>query len=330
MPSDLHGEAPRNSRWALLYSQGLGVVCALATVLLLAAGSVIIAATRNGAAAQLQMDDILFFFRRPSPWHLWFYLLLPVLALFALNTAWCTWRNLVRLIKLRIRLPEAYAAPVLHVAFLIALLAHGVGGIAGREGQPLLLDHRWRALGGGRQGRLLALHQERLPDGQPKRVQARLAIRDASGRSWETVVGYNQPLSFGWGSDLLLLANYGRQQEAQLTDGTNTCTAVAGAVCALGPHTLRLLAVYPSGHWGPIPAVLVQPSGDGQQHFFLLPDRPQQLADQTIVRLKAVHDRPLVLLRHRHAPGNPWALIAALVLMLGLVLMGRRWIGRGH
>jgi hypothetical protein len=325
MRSEPHAE-PTASRWALLYSQGLGLTCGLATVVLLALGSVVIAVTRDGASARLQMDDILAFFRWPSPWHIWFYLLLPVLGLFALNTVLCTWRNLARLFKLRVRVPSAYAAAVLHIAFLIALVAHGVGGLAGGEGRPLLVSSQWRALGGGRQGRLLELSEERLPDGQPKHVQARLAVRDEAGRSWETVVGYNQPLSSGWGSDLMLLARYGWRQEAQLTDGVSTCTAAPRAICTLGAHRLRVLAVHPSGHWGPVPAVLVRPAGGTEQQFFLLPKRPRKLADQTVVRLEAVRDQPLVLLRVRRAPGNPWALISALVLMVGLLMMGRRWL----
>jgi hypothetical protein len=325
MRSEPHTE-PTASRWAWLYSQGLGLICGLATVVLLALGSVVIAITRDGASARLQMDDILAFFRWPSLWHIWFYLLLPVLGLFALNTALCTWRNLARLFKLRIRAPSAYAAAVLHLAFLLALVAHGVGGLASGEGQPLLVSSQWRALGGGRQGRLLELSEARFPDGQPKQVQARLALRDEAGRSWETVVGYNKPLSSGWGSDLLLLARYGWQQAAQLTDGVSTCTAAPSAICVLGAHRLRVLAVHPSGHWGPVPAVLVRPAESTEQQFFLLPKRPQKLADQTVVRLEAVRDQPVVLLRVRRAPGNPWALLASLVLMTGLLMMGRRWL----
>jgi len=38
--------------------------------------------------------------------------------------------------------------------------------------------------------------------------------------------------------------------------------------------------------------------------------------------------KPAILLRHRRAPGNPIALLASLLLALGLLLMWRRFIPR--
>ena len=49
-------------RWAWLRSQGLGLVCGFATVLLFAIGSVVISATRDGASSAIHMDDLRGFF----------------------------------------------------------------------------------------------------------------------------------------------------------------------------------------------------------------------------------------------------------------------------
>ena len=98
MPSDTRfaPDAAGRRRWEWLWSQGLGVLCGQATVLLLAVGSVCLAVTRGGESAAIVMDDIRGFFTAPSRVQLWFYLLLPVLSLYALNTALATWRNVVR------------------------------------------------------------------------------------------------------------------------------------------------------------------------------------------------------------------------------------------
>jgi len=87
MPSEAErpAAAQRASRSEWLYSQGLWIVCGQATVLILALGSVVLAATRDGASRAIAMDDLNGFFAAPAAAHLWFYLLVPVLGLYALN-----------------------------------------------------------------------------------------------------------------------------------------------------------------------------------------------------------------------------------------------------
>jgi hypothetical protein len=45
-----------------------------------------------------------------------------------------------------------------------------------------------------------------------------------------------------------------------------------------------------------------------------------------MLSLERFATRPAILLRGRHAPGNPWALLASLLLALGLLMMWRRFI----
>ncbi len=56
MPSDLplHSAGPPTSRWSWLSSQGLGVLCGQATVLLLAVDSIVLAATRDGISVSCE------------------------------------------------------------------------------------------------------------------------------------------------------------------------------------------------------------------------------------------------------------------------------------
>jgi len=130
MPSEAErpAAAQRASRSEWLYSQGLGIVCGQATVLLLALGSVVLAATRDGASRAIAMDDLNGFFAAPAAAHLWFYLLVPVLGLYALNIFLATVRSVYRKWCDGLRDPRSYAAAVIHVAFLVALFAHLVGG----------------------------------------------------------------------------------------------------------------------------------------------------------------------------------------------------------
>ena len=136
MPSELRASAAAagGRRWDWLFSQGLGVVCGQATVLLLAIGSVVLTATRDSASAAIAMDDLRGFFVAPSAVHTWFYLLVPILGLYALNTALATWQSVARKWRSGIRAPRFYAAAVIHVAFLTGLLAHAIGGLGGAHG----------------------------------------------------------------------------------------------------------------------------------------------------------------------------------------------------
>jgi hypothetical protein len=237
------------SRWRWLRSQGLGLACGLATVVLLAVGSVVLAATRDGASAGIHMDDLRGFFAPPRAAHAWLYLILPVAALYALNTVLATWDTVARKWRAGARAPAAYAASVVHVGFLLALVAHAAGGLLGKDGGGVIVASRWQQLPGFGEARLLSLDVESLPGGMPRSAVARLEVRDGGGGVREEIVGYNDPLSAGAGARLALLAEFGR---------------------------LR---------------------GTGE---------------------------PAVLLRTREAPGNPWALAAALVLVGGVALMWRK------
>jgi len=121
------------------------------------------------------------------------------------NTLWCTWRNVVVRWRAGRREPSAYAAALIHLGLLVALLAHLVGGLANREGGQVVVGASPVDLGDGRRARLVRLDIEPQADGSPKSVRATLELSDAAGVTTPAVVGYNEPLSRALGSDLWLL-----------------------------------------------------------------------------------------------------------------------------
>jgi hypothetical protein len=188
-----------------LRSQGLGVLCGQATVLLFAIGSVVLGATRDDASADIKMDEIRGFITTPSVVHTWFYLLVAVVALFALNLLLCTWDTVVSRVKAGRWMPSVYAASLVHVGVLVALAAHLVGGLWSREEGQVVVGEEFSALGDGRLARLVALRIEPQADGSPKSVQATLELRSEAQELSTEVLGYNEPLSAGLGSELILL-----------------------------------------------------------------------------------------------------------------------------
>lgn len=303
-------------RWAWLRSQGLGVICGLSTTLLLAVGSFVLAATRDGASAGIGMDDLRGFFTPPALAHAWLYLLLPVVALYALNTLYATLDSVVRKVRAGVRRPSAYAAAVMHVAFLVAMAAHGVAGVFGEEGPQVTIGDGWTPVG-DRQARLVGFELEQLPNGMPKRVRALVETDDGA----RAEVGYNAPLSFGLGSELWLLADSGHAPSgATLALGWARCTVAIGGTCQLGERQVDLLALTRAG------LHLRVRSDEGQVERWAVPGRPVALAAGQELLVAGIESRPAIVLRGRYTPGHPVALASALLLVLGAGLLWRRLV----
>jgi len=316
---------------ALLRSQGLGLLCGFGTVLLLAVGSFVLAATREGASRAIAMDDLRGFFAPPSFTHLWLYLLLPVFGLYALNTALATWHSVVRKIRAGVRAPARYAPALLHVSFLLALLAHAVGGLWGGErGEAVLAEGAWQRLPGGPEARLRSLAVDRLPNGMPREVRAAVELRDDAGRGEEVLVGYNQPISSGLGAELHLLGDMGQAPVAELSLGPDRCAAPVGATCTLSGLSVEIGNVVEPGRMGPraMAEVRVSAGGGAPQLLWLVEGREAPLADGRPLRLDRLAARPAILVRSRAAPGNPWALFSALAILAGVALLWRRFLPR--
>lgn len=316
------GAAP--DRWGWLRAQGLGLACGFGTVVLLAVGSVVMVATREGASAGIGLDDLTGFFLRPSLAHLWLYLLFPLAGLYALNTTLATLDNVRRRWRAGQRAPSAYAIAVVHLAFLLALAAHGVGGFLSEERGAVVLTSGWQPLPGFGEARLASLEVDALPGGMPKAVRAAIERRRPGGAVEPAVVGFNEPLSEGWGARLALLQDQGRAPVARLSSGPDRCVLVEGQRCLVGGEVveLRRLGTGPDGAG----AALVRSSGaDGRpMDRWVSAGNLLPIRNGRPLSLDEVTDEPAVLLRVRETPGNPWALAAAAVLALGVALMWRR------
>ncbi|HEU4386130.1 MAG TPA: hypothetical protein VFR85_21775 [Anaeromyxobacteraceae bacterium] len=320
------GGGAGRARLDWLRSQGLGVACGLCTVALLGVGSFVLAFTREGASAGVAMDDARAFFRSPSPVHAWFYVLVPVLGLYALNTLLATWYSVTRKWRAGLRSPSAYGAAVMHLAFLVALLAHGLGGFFGTEQGEVVVSRGWSALPGGSEVRLASLEVDALPGGMPREVRAAVETRGGETGPRAAVVGYNQPLSAGLGSDLWLLGEMGRVPVARFAAGPERCGAAEGGSCDLAGLRATLRRVVPPGAFGPQPMAQVRLESAGTTvERWLPPGGVVEMGDAAL-RLEGIGAEPAVVLRGRHAPGNPWALASAVLLAAGVAMLWRRFL----
>lgn len=310
----------RRGRLAWLRSQGLGLCCGFATVLLLAIGSFVLAATRDGASAHVAMDDLRGFFAPPSWVHLWLYLLVPVAALYAVNALLATWDTVRRRWRAGVRAPAAYGASVVHVGFLLALVAHVAGGFFGGDRGEVLLAEGWQPLPGFGAARLASLDVDALPGGMPRSARARVVVRDGDGGERTATVGWNAPLATAGGARLALLSDLGRVPVAELVSGTEACVLAEGQGCALAGERIEVLRVVTG-------AVLVRARGPTglDAARWLGADGELPLAGNRPLQLRQLRTSPAIVVRVREAPGTPWALAAALVLSAGLAMMWRRF-----
>jgi hypothetical protein len=295
-------------------------------VALLAVGSVVLAVTRDGASASVGIDDLRGFFAPPRLAHLWLYLLFPVAGLYAVNTVLGTWDSVTRRWRAGIRAPGAYAAAVVHVGFLLALVAHGAGGFLGTDGEPVLVASGFREVPGFGEARLLDLDVEALPGGMPKRARARLEVRGPDGATAEQTVGYNAPLSRGGGARLALLADLGRAWVAHLSVGDRSCAAAEGQDCTLAGERIELLGLAPGPAGGPVAVLRARgPSGRPEVRS-VAAGGELPLAGGRLLTVDGVAPEKAILLRPRSAPGNPWALGASVLMAVGVALMWRKLV----
>ncbi len=316
------GERPARLAW--LRSQGLGVICGFSTVVLLAVGSVVIAATRDGASAGIGVDDLRGFFSPPRLAHAWLYLLFPVAGLYSLNTVLATWDTVSRRWRAGVRAPSAYGASVVHVSFLLALVAHAAGGFLGNDRGQVLVAAGWAEVPGFGAVRLLSLDVDTLPGGMPREARARLEVRDASGRLSEKMVGYNEPLASGAGARLALLSDLGDTWVAQLASESESCALAQGQECRIAGEPVRLLGLAPLPAGEPAAEVRFAGGSGAEDVRWISRDSGALLPGGRALRLTGVTRSSAVMLRVREAPGNPWALAASLVLALGVALLWRK------
>ena len=204
---DAMGTAPSRIL-PFLRSPELGLLCGGATVLLLAIGSFAIAWTRDGASAALHADELMPFFTEPSFWHFWFYLLIPVMGLYGANTLLCTWDTTIDRWRKGQRSPWQHGPAVVHLALLVAMLAHGIGGLGSHDGDPLFVGAEWTELGDGRWVRMGDVRPDFHPNGQLAQVTVSLDVAPAGQDVPDGVleVSFNRPITAAWGARLWLLA----------------------------------------------------------------------------------------------------------------------------
>jgi hypothetical protein len=299
--------------YQVLTEQRTGMLCAFASAALLAVGTWVMDRSPE-LYRGLRMEDLRFFARAWRWQSLWLYAAAVTLAIWGTSAVLCTVRSVASLVRKRARHPSLYGAPLLHLTFVLALLAHLWGGL-GTSDRQYVVSSAGTDIGGTRY-RALRVDEQRHPNGMPRSVTATLSREDGP-RAERVEIGYNRPLISRAGRSLLLLTDYQevadgivvrhRGQEIVLRPGERV-EAAGDLLGWLRWHdpaknpALRVAVVELAV--GADNKVLAQgPEGDGTTAFLRL------------------HESPRVLVTERHNPSVPLALGVALLLVLGIGLV---------
>jgi hypothetical protein len=158
------------------------------------------------------------------------------MVMYAINTLLATWDSLSSKWTRGIRSPRSYAASVIHVAFLTAMLAHLVGGLWGKEHEQIVARHEWSPIDERREIRVAKVDIERIPRGPIKQIWATVHTRSSEEPTVveEALVHFNGPLTFQAGSEVLLLNRQGELPAGALfLSGSEECALELGERCTL-------------------------------------------------------------------------------------------------
>jgi len=191
------GPLHENRLFAALASTRLGIVLGFTVAALLALSSLMVPDPRGRDPLPFS-ESIRAFFDPPAAEFWWFYLLVAVVLAWGVNGVFGTWRTwVVRAGRRDLRFAGVF---LVHLGFLVALLAHLVAGLtAGVEDRVALSSVPTEVA--GHSLRLVDVRTAHNPDGSLRSLVATVDL----GNGEVGTLGYNQPLFFDGFTRFLLV-----------------------------------------------------------------------------------------------------------------------------
>lgn len=306
----------------VLRSQQTGLICAALSAALLAIGSVVMDRVPEPYQG-LAYDDLRFFFQPIRAVHWWFYASAAVLGVWGLSTLLCTLVELSARIRRRVLRPSAYGAPIVHLAFLMALVSHLWGGLTAETRVHIVYDSGTEIAGATY--RLLGIEPDLYPNGMPRRITATLQRESGEGTE-EVTVGYNEPIVLGAGAITLLMGRTGRVAVATLV--------VQGESLELTPGERRPLT---AGGWVELHRVISRPGlrvpvadltvSAPEPERTMLPLTPGAPAGTTPA-FSSLRGSMALSLTERDNPSMPLTIALSALLVVGVLLVGAERVWR--
>jgi hypothetical protein len=311
-----------------LKSTKLGIIVGFATTALLIVGSLqmnFYPASYTGLAG----GDIRFFLDKPSLAHWWFYLLFLGFGIYGVNAFLCTLDSV--LIRLRAGATNLtlYGGSICHLAFMVTLLAHLVGGLYTTQEKTLTISESPTTFGDV-ELRLAGLETTQYPNGMPKEVRATIKIKKGD-RETQQILGYNQPVTLDYGVKEFLLRNYGEAPQGvvlKVADKSHQ-VAVKDSLSVNGARVqVAGLFMHPNLQ-RPVVRLIANKEGESPRLVYVtLGEVSDKVVEGTRVFFEDIKVSSAVQVGQKENPSVPIALGAVLLFCVGVALVILRLIKR--
>jgi hypothetical protein len=306
--------------YGFLKSQKTGIIIGFTVTGLLIIGSLIMNFFPESYEG-LSGEDITFFFNNPAPIHTWFYVMFVAFAMYGISIFFCTLDSILRKVKARTSKIPLYGASIVHVGFLITLVAHLIGGIWSESGMPITIADKW-VQAGEYELKVTGLETTSYPNGMPKKIKAQIEIRK-DGEDTSDTLGYNNPVLLDSGMKQFLLRNYGNMPNGVVLniDGKTKVLKIQDVISVNGLKILLANLYFPQFR---IPAIqFVSKGKDGKYNktYVRIGRQNAQNINGVDVIFEDIKVMPAVVVTPKENPSIPLTLIAIGCFGSGMLLV---------
>ncbi len=304
-----------------LKSQKTGIIVGFAVTGLLIIGSLIMNYCPESYEG-LSGEDITFFFNEPKLIHTWFYLMFVAFAMYGICIFICTLDSILRKVKARSKKVALYGASIVHIGFLVTLVAHLVGGIWSESGSPITIADTW-VKSGEYELKVTGLDSTSYPNGMPRKITAQMKIRK-DGKEYDDTLGYNNPVLVDSGTKQFLLRNYGNMPNAIIMniDGETVTLNVKDVIEINGTDVLIANLYMPPQF--PLPVLQLVSKGKAgkyDQTYVRIGRQNVQNVKGVDVMFLDIKSTPAVVVTTKKNPSIPLTLIAIGCFGSGMLLV---------
>lgn len=306
----------------------MGILTGFTVTGLLIIGSLIMN-FQPGQYAGLSGEDISFFFHYRKPIHLWFYFLFFACVIYGINTSLCTLDSIIKKAKSRTKKITLYGASIVHVGFVITLIAHLIGGLYSSTEPPVSVADAWADMGGVEM-KVTDLKTSSYPNGMPKKIEALVTVRKG-GVEFADTLGYNNPVLLDHGVFEILMRDYGWiASSVVLQVDDRTCNLQINETFTINTARMRVADLYmpPQYRYPVVKLVSTADGGKTQQFFVPIGKNNAEEIQGSKIAFVDIKSSPGVLVSVKHNPSIPLTFVTIFFFSIGMILVIFRIVGR--
>jgi len=312
----------------MLKSQKLGIIVGFSVTGLLIIGSF----TMNYFPHYyegLSGEDISFFFAKWKPIHAWFYLLFIGCVFYGVNAFLCTLDSIIKKAKGGVKKISLYGASVVHIGFIITLVAHLLGGMYSSSAPPVSVADEWTDLGGAEM-KVTDLKTSSYPNGMPKKINVFVSVRK-DGEEFSDTLGYNNPVLLQHGVFEILMRDYGwiASNVVLRIDGL-PCNVRINEKMKSGNTQLYVADLYmPPQYQYPVVKLIILAEGQKPQQLFLpIGEKNAKELNGKKIIFEDIKSVPGALVSVKKNPSIPLTFVTIFFFSAGMLLVLFRTAGK--